>query len=293
MKKYFPPSELIINEDGSVFHLHVKPEHLADKIILVGDPGRVALVASHFDTRECEVESREFHTVTGTYKGKRIMVTSTGIGCDNIDIVMNELDALVNIDLHTKEIKEQKKTLNIVRIGTSGSVQADVPVHSFVISEMSLGIDGVLRFYRDNEMICDAAFEEAFIKECHWAPLAARPYAVKASKRLVDKLHTEGVTVKGVTLTANGFYGPQGRVLRLPIEMPTVNDEIARFRFGDYKIINYEMESAAIAGLAALMGHQATTICLIIANRANGDASADYKPHMKKLIEYTLNSLIR
>ena len=206
---------------------------------------------------------------------------------------MNELDALVNIDLHTKEIKEQKKTLNIVRIGTSGSVQADVPVHSFVISEMSLGIDGVLRFYRDNEMICDTAFEEAFIKECHWAPLAARPYAVKASKKLVDKLHTEGVTVKGVTLTANGFYGPQGRVLRLPIEMPTVNDEIARFRFGDYKIINYEMESAAIAGLAALMGHQATTICLIIANRANGDASADYKPHMKKLVEYTLNSLIR
>ena len=158
---------------------------------------------------------------------------------------------------------------------------------------MSLGIDGVLRFYRDNEMVCDAAFEEAFIKECHWTPLAARPYAVKASDELVDKLHTEGVTVKGVTLTANGFYGPQGRVLRLPIEMPTVNDEIARFEFGNYKIVNYEMESAAIAGLAALMGHQATTICLIIANRANGDASADYKPHMKKLIEYTLNSLIR
>ena len=206
---------------------------------------------------------------------------------------MNELDALVNINLHTKEINAEKKTLNIVRIGTSGSVQADVPVHSFVISEMSLGIDGVLRFYRDNEMICDAAFEEAFIKECHWTPLAARPYAVKASDELVDKLHTKGVTVKGVTLTANGFYGPQGRELRLPIEMPTVNDEIAHFRFGNYKIVNYEMESAAIAGLAALMGHRATTICLIIANRANGDASADYKPHMKKLVEYTLNSLIR
>ena len=158
---------------------------------------------------------------------------------------------------------------------------------------MSLGLDGVLRFYRDNEMVCDAAFEEAFINECHWTSLAARPYAVKASDELVDKLHTEGVTVKGVTLTANGFYGPQGRKLRLPIEMPTVNDEIAHFRFGNYKIVNYEMESAAIAGLAALMGHRATTICLIIANRANGDASADYKPHMKKLIEYTLNSLIR
>ena len=284
-------SELITNDDGSVFHLHLHPEDLAEQVILVGDPSRVEMIASYFEKIEIRKSNREF--CTGYYKGYRLSVISTGIGPDNIDIVMNELDALVNIDLHTKEIKEQKKTLNIVRIGTSGSVQADVPVHSFVISEMSLGIDGGLRFYRDNEMICDAAFEEAFIKECHWAPLAARPYAVKASKRLVDKLHTEGVTVKGVTLTANGFYGPQGRVLRLPIEMPTVNDEIARFRFGDYKIINYEMESAAIAGLAALMGHQATTICLIIANRANGDASADYKPHMKKLVEYTLNSLIR
>ena len=206
---------------------------------------------------------------------------------------MNELDALVNIDLHTKEIKQQKKSLNIVRIGTSGSVQADVPVHSFVISEMSLGIDGVLRFYKNNETVCDADFEDAFIAACHWTPRAARPYAVKASGELVNKLHTEGVTVKGVTLTANGFYGPQGRVLRLPIEMPTVNDEIARFSFGNYKIVNYEMESAAIAGLAALMGHQATTICLIIANRATGDASSNYKPYMKKLVEYTLNSLIR
>ena len=283
-------SELITNDDGSVFHLHLHPEDLAEQVILVGDPSRVEMIASYFEKIEIRKSNREFCTITGYYKGYRLSVISTGIGPDNIDIVMNELDALVNIDLHTKEIKEQKKTLNI---GTSGSVQADVPVHSFVISEMSLGIDGVLRFYRDNEMICDAAFEEAFIKECHWAPLAARPYAVKASKRLVDKLHTEGVTVKGVTLTANGFYGPQGRVLRLPIEMPTVNDEIARFRFGDYKIINYEMESAAIAGLAALMGPQATTICLIIANRANGDASADYKPHMKKLVEYTLNSIIR
>ena len=282
-------SELITNDDGSVFHLHLHPEDLAEQVILVGDPSRVEMIASYFEKIEVRKSDREFCTITGYYKGHRLSVISTGIGADNIDIVMNELDALVNINLHTKEINAEKKTLNIVRIGTSGSVQADVPVHSFVISEMSLGIDGVLRFYRDNEMVCDAAFEEAFIKECHWTPLAARPYAVKASDELVDKLHTEGVTVKG----ANGFYGPQGRVLRLPIEMPTVNDEIARFEFGNYKIVNYEMESAAIAGLAALMGHRATTICLIIANRANGDASADYKPHMKKLIEYTLNSLIR
>ena len=286
-------SELITNDDGSVFHLHLHPEDLAEQVILVGDPSRVEMIASYFEKIEVRKSDREFCTITGYYKGHRLSVISTGIGADNIDIVMNELDALVNINLHTKEINAEKKTLNIVRIGTSGSVQADVPVHSFVISEMSLGIDGVLRFYRDNEMVCDAAFEEAFIKECHWTPLAARPYAVKASDELVDKLHTEGVTEKGVTLTANGFYGPQGRVLRLPIEMPTVNDEIARFEFGNYKIVNYEMESAAIAGLAALMGHRATTICLIIANRANGDASADYKPHMKKLIEYTLNSLIR
>ncbi|MCQ4873644.1 MULTISPECIES: nucleoside phosphorylase [Odoribacteraceae] len=286
-------SELITNDDGSVFHLHLHPEDLADQVILVGDPSRVEMIASYFDQIEVKKSDREFSTITGQYKGHRISVISTGIGADNIDIVMNELDALVNIDLHTKEIKQQKKSLNIVRIGTSGSVQADVPVHSFVISEMSLGIDGVLRFYKNNETVCDADFEDAFIAACHWTPRAARPYAVKASGELVNKLHTEGVTVKGVTLTANGFYGPQGRVLRLPIEMPTVNDEIARFSFGNYKIVNYEMESAAIAGLAALMGHQATTICLIIANRATGDASSNYKPYMKKLVEYTLNSLIR
>ena len=286
-------SELITNEDGSVFHLHLHPEDLADQIILVGDPSRVEMIASYFDNIEIRKSDREFHTITGQYKGKRLSVISTGIGPDNIDIVMNELDALVNIDLQTKEIKTEKKHLNIVRIGTSGSVQADVPVHSFVISEMSLGIDGVLRFYRDNERVCDTDFEDAFIKECHWTPLAARPYAVKASTELVNNLHTEGVTVKGVTLTANGFYGPQGRVLRLPIEMPAVNDEIARFSFNGHKIVNYEMESAAIAGLSALMGHHATTICLIIANRANGDASSNYKPYMKELVEYTLDSLVR
>ena len=194
-------SELITNDDGSVFHLHLHPEDLAEQVILVGDPSRVEMIASYFEKIEVRKSDREFCTITGYYKGHRLSVISTGIGADNIDIVMNELDALVNINLHTKEINAEKKTLNIVRIGTSGSVQADVPVHSFVISEMSLGIDGVLRFYRDNEMVCDAAFEEAFIKECHWTPLAARPYAVKASDELVDKLHTEGVTVKGVTLT--------------------------------------------------------------------------------------------
>ena len=196
-------SELITNADGSVFHLHLHPEDLAEQVILVGDPSRVEMIASYFEKIDIKKSDREFCTITGYYKGHRLSVISTGIGADNIDIVMNELDALVNINLHTKEINAEKKTLNIVRIGTSGSVQADVPVHSFVISEMSLGLDGVLRFYRDNEMVCDAAFEEAFIKECHWTPLAARPYAVKASDELVDKLHTKGVTVKGVTLTGH------------------------------------------------------------------------------------------
>jgi len=284
-------SELITNEDGSVFHLHLHPGDLADQIILVGDPSRVEMIASYFDHIEIKKSDREFHTTTGQYKGRRISVISTGIGPDNIDIVMNELDALVNIDLQTKEIKPEKKRLNIVRIGTSGSVQADVPVHSFVISEMSLGIDGVLRFYRDNETVCDTAFEDAFIKECHWTPLAARPYAVKASPELVSKLHTAGVTVKGVTLTANGFYGPQGRVLRLPLAMPGINDRITAFRYEGYKVTNYEMESAAITGLCNLLGHRAATICLIIANRINGDASADYHSYMNKLIRYTLEKL--
>lgn len=284
-------SELITNEDGSVFHLHLHPEDLAERVILVGDPSRVSMIASYFERIEVEKSDREFHTVTGRYKGHRISVISTGIGTDNIDIVMNELDALVNIDLHTKEVRAEKKRLDIVRIGTSGSVQADVPVDSFVISEISVGIDGVLRFYKDHEQVCIAGLEEAFVRDCHWTPLAARPYAVKASPELVDRLHAEGTTVKGITLTANGFYGPQGRVLRLPIAMPTVNDEIACFEYEGHKIVNYEMESAAIAGLGAMLGHRAATICLIIANRANGDASADYKSRMKKLVEYTLNKL--
>lgn len=286
-------SELITNEDGTIFHLHLHAEDLADKVVLVGDPSRVEMIASRFDSIELTRSNREFHTITGIYHQKRLSVVSTGIGTDNIDIVLNELDALANIDLSTKQIKPEKKALNIVRIGTSGSVQADIPVHAFVISEMSVGIDGVLRFYQDNEKICDAAFENAFISQCQWTPQAARPYAVNSSPEMVNKLHTEGMTVKGVTLTANGFYGPQGRVLRLPLQMPGINDRIARFRYNGHKIVNYEMESAAIAGLSALMGHHAATICLIIANRANGDASPDYKPYMEKLVNYTLDKLTR
>lgn len=284
-------SELLTNPDGSIFHLHLLPEDLANDILLVGDPGRVETIASHFDRIEVEKSNREFYTITGTYHNRRLSVISTGIGPDNIDIVINELDALANIDLCTKEIKPVTRTLNIVRIGTSGSVQADIPVHSFVISEKHIGCDGVLRFYAGNKMICDEPFENAFIQHCQWAPEVARPYVVNADPELVGRLHDGKHTIKGVTLTAVGFYGPQGRVLRLPLAMPEVNDRITTFRFGSYKVTNYEMESATITGLCNLLGHHATTICLIIANRITGDASANYHAHMNKLIQYTLDRL--
>lgn len=284
-------SELLINPDGSIFHLHLLPEDLADDIILVGDPGRVETIASHFEQIELKKSNREFYTITGSYHNHRLTVISTGIGPDNIDIVINELDALANIDLHTQEIKPSGRVLNIVRIGTSGSVQSDIPVDSFVISEKSIGCDGVLRFYAGNEAICDRPFEDAFIEQCQWTPAAARPYVVNAAPELVARLHDEQHTIKGVTLTAVGFYGPQGRVLRLPLAMPGINDRITDFRYDTYKVTNYEMESAAITGLCNLLGHRAATICLIIANRINGDASADYHGYMNKLIRYTLERL--
>lgn len=284
-------SELLINPNGSIFHLHLLPEDLADDIILVGDPGRVETIASHFEQIELKKSNREFYTITGSYHNHRLTVISTGIGPDNIDIVINELDALANIDLHTQEIKPSGRVLNIVRIGTSGSVQGDIPVDSFVISEKSIGCDGVLRFYAGNEAICDRPFEDAFIEQCQWTPTAARPYVVNAAPELVARLHDEQHTIKGVTLTAVGFYGPQGRVLRLPLAMPGINDRITDFRYNTYKVTNYEMESAAITGLCNLLGHRAATICLIIANRINGDASADYHGYMNKLIRYTLERL--
>lgn len=284
-------SELITNPDGSIFHLHLLPEDLADDIILVGDPGRVEMIASHFDHIELKKSNREFYTITGNYRNHRFTVLSTGIGPDNIDIVMNELDALANIDLKTKEIRSAGRSLHIVRIGTSGSVQADIPVNAFVISEKSIGCDGILRFYAGNAGVCDQHFEDAFISHCQWAPEAARPYVVDASAELVNKLHDKNHTIKGVTLTAVGFYAPQGRILRLPLTMPGINNRITEFRYGAYRVTNYEMESAAITGLSNLMGHQATTICLIIANRITGEASADYHHNMEKLVKYTLERL--
>ena len=288
--KRIAESELILNDDKSIFHLHITPEQLSDKIILVGDPGRVKLAASFLDSIECEVESREFRTTTGIYKGKRISVISTGIGTDNIDIVMNELDALVNVDLDTRLPKAEHKTLEIIRVGTSGSLQVDIPIDSFLISEKSIGFDGLLNFYDKRNLISDLKFEESFTTFVNWNDLLAKPYVVDSSAELVDRIHTDK-TIKGVTISAPGFYGPQGRIIRLNTIDNNLNNKIAEFRFEDYKITNYEMESSAIAGLSLLLGHKATTICAIIANRANGTSSPDYKKTIAELLEYILNKI--
>ena len=281
--KYFAESELIINPDGSIFHLHVKPEQLADKIILVGDPGRVALVASHFETKECEVESREFKTITGTYKGKRITVQSTGIGCDNIDIVVNEMDALANIDFKTRHEKETFKQLTLVRIGTCGGLQPYTPVGTFVASVKSIGFDGLLNFYAGRNDVCNLELEEAFKKHMNWSPLLSAPYVIDGDKELVDRIAGEDM-VRGITIACGGFFGPQGRELRIPLADPHQNEKVESFVYGDLRITNFEMESSALAGLSALMGHKAMTCCMVIANRVAKEANANYKNSIDNLI---------
>ncbi|MFW9596886.1 MAG: nucleoside phosphorylase [Paludibacter sp.] len=288
--KHFPPSELIVNADGSRCQLHRKPEQLADNVILVGDPGRVALVADYFDTQECSVSSREFNTTTGTYKGKRISVISTGIGTDNIDIVMNELDALANIDLEQRIEKQQFRQLTIVRIGTSGGMQPDIPLGSFLISEKSVGFDGMLNFYAGRNAVCDLAFEQALTTHLVWNTQLAAPYVVDADTELVNRIGQQDM-LRGVTISANGFYGPQGRVLRLNLADMQLNDKIESFRYQQYKITNYEMEGSAIAGLAKMMGHKAMTVCCIIANRRVEAANTDYKPYIEKLVTTVLDRI--
>lgn len=292
MAKYYAPSELIINEDGSVFHLHVKPEWLADKVILVGDPGRVSLVASHFESKECEVESREFHTVTGTYKGKRITVVSTGIGCDNIDIVMNELDALANIDFQTREEKKEIRSLDLVRIGTCGGLQPDTPVGTFVCSEKSIGFDGLLNFYAGRNQVCDLPMERAFLNHMGWSgnQCAPAPYVIDANSDMVNRI-AQNDMVRGVTIAAGGFFGPQGRELRVPLADPRQNEKIEAFEYKGYRITNFEMESSALAGLARLMGHRATTVCMVIANRLIKEANTGYKNTIDTLIQTVLDRI--
>lgn len=292
MKKKFESSELIINSDGTVFHLHLKPEQLADKVILVGDPARVELVASHFETRECEVESREFRTITGTYKGKRITVTSTGIGCDNIDIVVNEIDALANINFETREENDKFRQLEFVRIGTCGGLQEDTPVGTFVCSQKSIGFDGLLNFYAGRNSVCDLAFEQHFLLHMGWSGnmCAPAPYVIDADADLIDRIAKNDM-VRGVTIAAGGFFGPQGRELRIPLADPRQNEKIVNFKYNGYRITNFEMESSALAGLAKLMGHKATTVCMVIANRRAKEANTGYKNTIDKLIVTVLDRI--
>lgn len=291
-KRYFEESELIINPDGSVFHLHVRPENLADKVILVGDPGRVELVASHFDTKECNIKSREFHTITGTYNGKRIMVTSTGIGCDNIDIVMNEIDALANIDFNTRTEKEKIRQLDIVRIGTCGGLQPYTPVGTFICSEKSIGFDGLLNFYEGRNAVCDLAMERALLNHLGWTGnmCAPAPYIIDADSELVERIADKDM-VRGVTIACGGFFGPQGRQLRIPLTDPKQNEKIEKFEYNGLKTTNFEMESSALAGLARLMGHKATTCCMVIANRVAKEANTGYKNQIDDLIKIVLNRI--
>lgn len=284
-----PHSELIINPNGSIFHLHLKPENIADTVLLVGDPGRVKTVSDNFESVEFTVQNREFVTHTGYFNKKRISVVSTGIGTDNIDIVVNELDALVNIDLEKRVIKDKHTSLNLVRIGTSGGLQEEVPVDSFLFSRMACGFDGLLNFYADRNKVCDLPMEDAFKKHVGWNSLLTSPYFVESSEHLFNKI-SEGM-YSGVTISSPGFYGPQGRVLRLPIVEPEINDKVTSFDFKGRKITNYEMECSAIYGLSKLLGHNAATCCVIIANRIKKEYSKDYKPPMKNLIRLVLERL--
>ena len=292
MKQPIAASELILNADGSVFHLHLLPAQLASRVILVGDPGRVSLVASHFETRECDVQSREFHTITGCYRGKRISVVSTGIGCDNIDIVMNELDALANIDLRTRCLKEQPSSLDIVRIGTCGGLQPDTPLGTFICSEISIGLDGLLNYYAGRDDVCDPGLEQAFLAHMGWtgSQCTAHPYAIHADAALAEQIAGKDM-VRGITLSAGGFYGPQGRSLRLSLADPEQNAKVERFVHDGRRIMNYEMESSAVAGLARLLGHRAVTTCMVVANRYAGQANADYKGDIDNLIALVLDRI--
>lgn len=288
--KRFPESELIINADGSCFHLHLRPEQLADKVILVGDPARVDTVAAHFDSVECEVSSREFHTITGTYKGKRITAQSHGIGCDNIDIVVNELDTLANINYETRMEKPEHRTLTMVRIGTCGGLQPFTPTGSFIASVKSIGFDGLLNFYAGRNEVCDVKMEEAFKQHMDWNPIKGAPYVSVADAELIDKVAGEEM-VKGYTISCGGFYGPQGRILRAPIADPQQNEKVESFEYDGLKICNFEMESSALAGLASLLGHRAMTCCMVIANRYAQKMNTEYKNSIDTLIQLVLDRI--
>jgi len=284
-------SELIVNPDNSIYHLHLLPEQIADDIIVVGDPQRVEIISNYFDSIEHRVVNREFVTHTGYFNGKRITALATGIGTDNIDIVMNELDALANINLKERTINKDKKSLNIVRLGTSGALQKDIPVDSFVFSKYGLGLDGLLNFYSDAHKVVDEELTQAFVDQSHWNKNLARPYVVKTSLSLEKKI-SDGM-IKGITATAPGFYAPQGRTLRLGLSPSNINDTLRDFRFKDERITNFEMETSALYGLGGMLGHQTATVCAIIANRYSKTFSKNYKQTVVKLIELTLERLTK
>lgn len=288
-ENYFAPSELIINEDGSIFHLHLKPHELADKVILVGDPGRVALVASHFDGVECEVNNREFRTITGNFKNKRITIVSTGIGCDNIDIVLNELDALANIDFETRKEKTNLRQLTLVRIGTCGGLQKKTPIGTFIASKKSIGFDGLLNYYAKREEL-DITFENEFKKQVNWNPQLGNPYVADADMKLLEQIAQDDM-VRGITISCGGFFGPQGRRLRIPLADPLLNEKIVKFEYNGDRITNFEMESSALAGLAQHLGHKALTCCMVIANRRQKEANSGYKNTIDGLIKKVLERI--
>ena len=286
-----PESELIINSDGSVFHIHIRPDQLADKVILVGDPGRVEMFRPLLEKVECEGASREFVWITGRYNSERVTVLSTGIGTDNIDIVMTELDALANVDFTTREVKPDHRTLDILRIGTCGAIQPEIPLGAFIFSHISVGCDGLLNWYDNRDQIALLDFEEAFKKHVHWDKHLPDPYFVRASDKLIAKF--ADCTVKGMTISASGFYGPQGRVVRQGLAMPNMLEDFETFEFDGYKITNFEMEGSALAGMSAKLGHNAGTVCCAIAHRYLKDANTDYKPRVKELVVLALDRLTR
>lgn len=286
----FQPSELIVNQDGSIFHLKLKPEDIADDIVLVGDPGRVDLIATFLDKVEVERQNREFKTITGTYNNKRVSILSSGIGTDNIDIVINELDALKNIDLATKQVKKQLQSLRLIRLGTSGALQEDIPSGSFVMTSRSIGFDNLMQFYNIPRPESSLKMEQQLKEHFGWPPASSYPYVVDASKKMISQIDNKGF-IQGTTISAPGFYGPQGRQLRIPLADEHLNNKIRNFRFHNLRITNYEMESSAIYALASSLGHEAVTVCAIIANRLRGDHLSDYQPKIKELVKTILDKI--
>ena len=288
MKRIIPPSELIINEDGSAFHIHLRPDQLRDNILMVGDPGRVSMVAEFFDTIDYDIQSREFHAIAGKYKGKDVMCISHGIGSDNIEIVVTELDALANVDFATREVKPEHRTLNMVRVGTSGSLQEDLHIGDYVIAEKATGTDGILNYYAGRDNVCDLEFEKAFVAHTGWLPTWAAPYTVDADPMLVDRIGQDDM-LRGSTISAVGFYAPQGRQVRLRLADPELNAKIESFRFKGKPVTNFEMESGCLQGMARLLGHRAMTVCCIIAERRATKANTDYKPRVRQLLQTVLD----